>query len=101
MPRIRLTAKLVTSLPVPAKGNVIFFDMANERGLDYVPGFGLRVTAAGARTFILNYSIQGRERRLTIGSVGAWTLVAARTRAGELRHSIDIGKGSPGRLQSR
>jgi len=66
--------------------------MANERGLDYVPGFGLRVTAAGARAFILNYSIQGRERRLTIGSVGAWTLVAARTRAGELRHSIDIGK---------
>ena len=91
MPRIRLTAKLVLSLPAPAKGNVIFFDTPNERGLDCTPGFGLRVTAAGFRAYVLNYSIAGRERRMTLGSPPAWSLLAARTRAAELRRDIDQG----------
>ena len=47
--------------PAPATGNKIYYDTE-------VKGFGLRVTAAGAKSFILNYyTNSGRERRYTIG----------------------------------
>ena len=41
---------------------------------DAVKGFGLRVTASGALAFILNYRIDGRERRATIGRPSEMTL---------------------------
>jgi Arm DNA-binding domain len=76
-----LTEKIVRALPVPASGNKIYYDEA-------LPGFGVRITAAGFRSFILNYHAQdNRERRLTIGSPPAWNLVRARaaTSAGSLQ----------------
>jgi hypothetical protein len=45
---MRLTDKIVKALPVPERGNKITYD-------DEPKGFGCRVTAAGARAFILNY----------------------------------------------
>src|SRR5260370_10937387 len=61
--RRRLTDQVVRQLPPPLKGNRIAYDSD-------VPGFGLRVTAAGARSWILNYRrrADGVERRYTIGS---------------------------------
>jgi hypothetical protein len=69
----RLTDKLVTALPTPATGNRITYD-------DAVPGFGARVTAAGARAFVLNYRTRGdgRARRYTIGGFPDWSTGAAR-----------------------
>ena len=32
-----------------------------------IPGFGVRITAAGVTSFILDYRIFGRQRRYTIG----------------------------------
>jgi hypothetical protein len=58
---IRITDKLVKDLLSPPKGNTITYDTE-------VKGFGVRVTAAGARAFILNYRAGGVERRITIGS---------------------------------
>ena len=43
-----------------------------------IAGFGLRVTEKGAKSFILNYVIHGRERRYTIGSLGEYTAETAR-----------------------
>ena len=43
----KLTDATIRALPVPPKGNKITYDD--------LPGFGVRVTAAGARSFILNY----------------------------------------------
>ncbi len=54
-------------------------------------GFGLRVHAGGTKSFFLNYRIDGRERRITIGKFPTWSLTAARVRAGELRKLIDNG----------
>ena len=74
----RITDKLVKELTPPEKGNRVEYDTE-------VAGFGLRITAAGARSFVLNYrNAEGRERRLTIGPYGqnAWSVQAARRRAG-------------------
>jgi integrase len=75
------------SLTTPARGNCITYDPST-------PGLGLRITAAGAKSFVLNYRFAGRERRYTIGPYGTdqWTLVRARKRAGELRRMIEGGK---------
>src|SRR5262249_22699090 len=55
-------------------------------------GFGVRVTRAGVKSFILNYWTKaGRERRITIGRFPTWGTAAARERARELRQEIDCG----------
>jgi integrase len=81
----RLVDKMVKELPAPAGGNKITYDAD-------LAGFGCRVTAAGARSFILNYRHSGRERRLTIGSFPTWTVKQARARAEDLRRQVDRGE---------
>ncbi len=50
------------------------------------------MTANDARAFVLTYTVEGRQRRLTIGTWPAWTATAARERAKELRRHIDSGQ---------
>jgi integrase len=61
-----------------------------------VPGFGARITSAGAVGFVLNYrrKSDGLERRATIGSWPAWSVAAARERAKSLKRIVDSG-GDP------
>jgi integrase len=85
---IHLTDPVIRGLPRPDRGNRIAYD-------DIVKGFGCRVTAAGARSFILNYLTKsGRERRITIGSCSDWSTTDARREAKRLRHLVDHG-GDP------
>jgi hypothetical protein len=91
--RQRLTDPLIAKLPEPESGNRVYYDAPNAKGNDYTPGFGVRVTAAGARTFILNYrTTGGRERRYSIGSPPAWNVTAARAEAKALRRRVDQGE---------
>jgi integrase len=91
----RLSDKTIVKLAAPKKGNRIYYDAASAKGNNWTAGFGVRITAAGARSFILNYRTQsGRERRLTIGSPPDWTLAAARDEAAKLKREID-GGGDP------
>ena len=69
---------------MPAKGATITYDAD-------VPGFGARVTANGARSFVLNYMSAGRERRMTIGQFPTWSATAAREEARTLRRKVDSG----------
>ncbi|MCC5956474.1 MAG: integrase arm-type DNA-binding domain-containing protein [Natronohydrobacter sp.] len=71
----------------PEKGQRFIFD--DHR--DAPRGFGLRITAAGGKAFILRYSVDGRERRKTIGEWPIWTLEAARAEARDLARGIDRG----------
>jgi integrase len=88
---MRLTDAICRKLVPPAKGNQIYYDGH---------GFGLRVTANGARSFVLSYRTrEGRARRLTIGDLGPWSLAAARAEAAELRRQIDQGGDPLGELQ--
>lgn len=65
------------------------------------PGFGIRVTSAGAKAFVLNYYVKGtgRERRITIGRYPSWTLAAARDKAKALRRQIDDGADPRGDVE--
>ena len=71
----------------PAQGARFIFD--DHR--DAPRGFGLRVTKAGGRAFILDYTVAGVQRRKTIGDWPLWTLEAARIEAGRLRREVDGG----------
>jgi integrase len=84
----RLTDAIVKRLPRPPTGNRIHYDSD-------VKGFGARVTAAGARAFVLTYRTHsGRQRRYTIGSFPDWQTAAAREEARRLKRDID-GGGDP------
>jgi hypothetical protein len=56
-----------------------------------VKGFGVRVTKAGAKAFILNYRASGQEHRITIGSLPDWLVKQARDEATRMKRLIDIG----------
>jgi integrase len=87
-----LTDRIVRELPAPVRGAKITYDGGdpNKR----VSGFGVRVTTAGQRAFILNYWIRGLERRCTIGRFPDWNTSDARAKAKELKREIDQG-GDP------
>jgi len=90
----KLTDRIVKSLPAPTHGNRITYDTDTK-------GFGIRVTAAGGRAFVLNYrrKSDGRERRWTIGSFPNWTTGAARDEAKRLKRLIDGGADPVGEHQ--
>src|SRR3984957_2892814 len=92
----KLSDALVRSI-APDGGTRITYDA----GPDSVRGFGIRVTAAGAKSFVLNYVIAGRERRMTIGSYPAWKVATARGEAkGLRREEIDRGVDPLGQRQA-
>ena len=62
---------------------------------EHVRGFGVRVTPTGVKSYVLNYRIAGRERRLTIGRCTELSLKAARERAGRELVGIRGGEGDP------
>lgn len=55
------------------------------------PGFGLRVTATGARAYIFESRLFGNTIRLTIGDARTWELGKARAEASRLKALIDSG----------
>jgi integrase len=84
---LRITEKTIKSLKAPASGNRIYYD-------EQVGGFGVRVTAGGAISFILTYWTRGRQRRHTIGRHPEMNATAAREEAIRLRDEIRRG-GDP------
>jgi len=91
---VKLTDQTVHDLPLPASGNKVFYDAEAK-------GFGCRVTAKGARSFVLNYRTRdGRERRYTIGAYPDWKATAARAEARRLKLAIDRGEDPMGEIHA-
>ena len=79
---MRLTSKAVAALTLPpGKQDHIEFD-------DAVPGFGIRLRASGSRTWLFQYRIGAKQRRMALGSVSAIPVGAARETAGKLHCRI-------------
>src|SRR5438045_8187562 len=75
MPPLKLTARTVENAKPPAFGRVEYWDAA-------LPGFGLRVTDKGAKSWtVLFRAPHGQLRRVTLGKYPALTLAMARNRA--------------------
>ncbi len=74
-----LTDKYVKSLSPPADGRIEVSD-------DGLPGFSLRVTAKGKKTWYVRYRVRGsaQQQRYTIGPYPGVSLAAARERAREI-----------------
>jgi integrase len=88
-----LSEETIRRLPAPAKGNSItYFAGATIQGAKAPRGFGVRVTASGARAFVLNYRLRGREHRFTIGAWPDWTALRAVREARNLRQRVDRGE---------
>src|SRR5689334_15491072 len=88
-----LSEETIKRLAAPAKGNcIIYFAGATIQGAKAPRGFGVRVTASGARAFILNYRLRGREHRFTIGAWPDWSALKAAREARNLRQRIDRGE---------
>src|ERR1019366_680248 len=80
----RIVEKSIKKMDSPEQGNRIEWDSE-------IPGFGVRVTAGGVTSFILDYRIFGRQRRYTIGRYPEMKVAEARAEAGELRARIRDG----------
>jgi hypothetical protein len=90
--QVRLNEEAVRALPRPPKGQRQYrFPGAIVQGRPVVKGFAVSVTAAGARSYVLNYSVKGRERRMVIGAADAWTVPKAAAEARRLRQMADQG----------
>src|SRR6266700_5188476 len=90
----RLTDATIKAIKPPSSGNQITYD-------DKVKGFGVRVTKADGRSFILNYRTRsGRERRYTIGTFPDWKTAPAREEARELKKRIDRGEDPLGDVEA-
>lgn len=89
----KLSEETIKRLAVPATGNSItYFAGATIQGAKAPRGFGVRVTAAGARAFIINYRLRGKERRFTIGAWPDWSALKAVREARNLRQRVDRGE---------
>jgi len=85
---MKLNERAVAEIEPPAEGYILEYDNNHAKA---VPGFGVRVTANGAKAFIFQYRFKGRSVRITIGKLGKWTVLAARRRAQELGRLVDSG----------
>jgi integrase len=68
----------------PGRSQSIYWD-------GYAPGLGLRVTAAGSKSYIFEAWLHGRSVRLTIGDLRTWTLGKAQDEATRLKALTDQG----------
>lgn len=82
-----LTEARIKSAEPPERGTRILYD----KHRDAPRGFGLRITKAGTKAFVLRYKINGADRLKTIGEWPIWTLTAARAEARRLRQMVDSG----------
>lgn len=94
-----ISEKIVEALPFPAKGNKVhFFSGASLQGKKAPSGFGVRVTAAGVKSFVLFHRAGGRKFLETLGrwdenpQGGTLTVRDAIVRADKIAKDIKNGR---------
>lgn len=87
---MKLTAASIGRLAVPAgKSEIIVFDSG-------VSGFGVRLRAGGNRSYVYQYKLGAKHRRITIGSTSAVDFSVARETARDLYAQVRLGRDPAG-----
>lgn len=82
---LELTAGAIERLTCPNGKQQVFLRDSKS------PGLRVRVTAAGAKSFVFEAKLNRQTIRRTIGDVRAWTIEQARNEANRLRVVLDAG----------
>jgi hypothetical protein len=85
---VKITKSFIDKTLSPETKDQIFFRDS------LIPGFALRVTNGGAKSFIIEKRINGRLKRITLGRYGNLTVEQARTEAMKVLGNVAIG-GDP------
>jgi integrase len=85
MPTVTLIGRGIAGLEAPATGRIEYFDRAT-------PGFALRVTPNGHRSWVCFYRHKGRLRRYTLGTFPKLGLGDAREKAKEVLRGAAKGE---------
>src|SRR5262249_49663384 len=87
---MKLTAKSIAGLQLPVgKTDHIAWD-------DDIPGFGLRMRAGGNRSYVFQFKLGGRQRRMALGTVTAIDIGQARETAKDLYAKVRLGQDPAG-----
>jgi integrase len=102
---VRLTAKGIGGLKLPAgKADQLFWD-------DDIPGLGLRLRAGGSRSWVFQYAIGKKQRRLSLGAAtpesftthkgqdGTGKQLGIREQAAHLHAKVKLGQDPAGEKQ--
>lgn len=93
MPTLKLTDRAVQALKSPATGRIDYFD-------EKLPGFGVRVSESGHKSWIVMYRHARRFRRLTLGPYPRLSLADARQLAREALHHAATGQDPAARKKA-
>jgi integrase len=93
---MKLTTATLRSLALPAGlRERTYFD-------ETLPGFGIRLRAGGGRSWVVQYKLGSKHRRMTLGSIAALELGKARASAKDLLAKVRLGRDPAGeRLAQR
>jgi integrase len=86
MPKTKLTEMFVSRMKAPAQGRLDLWDVT-------LPGFGLRVSQRGVRSWVLMVRVAGKQQRVTLGRYPAMNLAEARAAARQAIHDAARGEG--------
>jgi integrase len=87
---MKLTKANVAKLTLPRrKSEFLVFDAD-------LPGFGVRLREGGSKTWIFQYKLGNKHRRITLGRISALEPAAAREQASKLHAQVRLGQDPAG-----
>jgi len=83
---MKLSDKVSTELQIPpGRSEILVFD-------DDLPNFGLRIRTGGKRTWVCQYRVGQKQRRVTLGNVANKSAAAARRDAKVMLAKVQLGQ---------
>lgn len=82
--KYNITGTRAASFPIPENGQAIYWDEKQS-------GLGLRVTANGARSWIVQGYVSGKSKRFTLGLLDVLDYKEAKDEASSIRASMRKG----------
>jgi integrase len=87
---MKLTAKAIAGLQLPAgKSDHLAWD-------DEIPGLGVRLRAGGSRSWVFQYAIGSRHRRMSLGAATAESVKTVREQAAQIHAKVKLGHDPAG-----